>query len=79
MATEKWADREFVLEAVKQHGLALEYAAESLKADCEVVLEAVRQNGGALRFAAEELRNDEELQKIAAGQPEVAEVQKLAR
>ncbi len=53
MVTEKWADREFVLEAVKQHG-------------------------GALRFAAEELRNDEELQKIATGQPEVAEAQKLS-
>ena len=38
-AQEHKADREIVLEAVKQHGYALEYAAPKLKADREFMLE----------------------------------------
>ena len=48
--------REFVLEAVKQNGYALDYAADSLKADREVVLAAVKEYGwAALQYASEEL------------------------
>ena len=56
------ADRELV---VRNDGLALGWADESLQADREVVLEAVKEWGGALEYAAEELRNDPELKRIA--------------
>ena len=46
MAKDKWADRDYVLKAVKEDGKALERAAKSLQADREVVLEAVRQGVG---------------------------------
>ena len=49
------------MEAVRQYGYALQYAAEELRADREVVLEAVRQCGDALQYAAEELRADREV------------------
>ena len=43
------ADKEVVLEAMKDHGFALEYVYEELKADKEVVLEAVKQNRETLK------------------------------
>ena len=52
------ADRELWLEAVRQNGSALVFAAGPLKADRELVLEAVRQDGGALRYAADQLKAD---------------------
>ena len=45
------ADREFVLEAVKQNWEVLQYADDSLEADREVVLEAAKSWGDALRHA----------------------------
>ena len=42
------ADKQVVLEAVKQHGDALRFASEELKADKEVVVEAMKQNWRAL-------------------------------
>merc|ERR1712226_304110 len=50
--------RDIVLEAVKQKGLALEYADEALKQDRDIVLEAVKENGQALRYADEALKQD---------------------
>ncbi len=76
MAKNIWADREYVLEAIRKSGWALQFADESLKADREVVLEAVRQNGHALEYAAKELQKDKELKKIVAG---YAKAQRLAR
>ena len=61
-----WNNKNVVLEAVKQNGLALQFASEKLQDDKNVVLEAVKQNGWALQFASEELRNDKDIQ-IAAG------------
>jgi len=55
------ADREVVLEAVRQSGRALDHAADVLKEDRELVMEAVRQDGKALRFAADPLKADREL------------------
>ena len=50
-------DKEIVLAAVQQDGIALEYAAEELRADKEVVLAAVIENRyAALSFAAKELK-----------------------
>ena len=51
-------DREAVLQAVRQHGHALQFAAEELRGNHEVVLEAVRQDGYALQLSSEELRGD---------------------
>ena len=48
MTIDEKSDRKAVLEAVKEDGLALDYASEDLKADREIVLAAVKQNGLAL-------------------------------
>eukprot|EP00971_Amphidinium_carterae_P181891 3609283-Amphidinium_carterae.1 len=45
-------NRETVLEAVKQHGRALDCASEECKGDHELVMAAVQQDGYALKFAA---------------------------
>ena len=49
------ADREIVLEVVKQSGNALQYAAVELRSDRAFALEAVSQNGRALQYTAWEL------------------------
>ena len=56
------ADREFVLEAVKQNGCVFEYVSEEFRADKEIIL-AVKSNGGALYldYASKELRADKEI------------------
>ncbi|WP_064581203.1 DUF4116 domain-containing protein [Streptobacillus moniliformis] len=54
-----WNNKDFVLEAVKNNGWALEYASKELKNDKEAVMAAVKQNGDALQFASERLRNNE--------------------
>lgn len=48
-----------VLEAVKNCGLALQYAAEEFRSDKEVVLAAVRENGNALCFARKHKTDNE--------------------
>ena len=58
MAKDKWADRDCVLEAVRQNGQVLVCAADNLRADREVVLEAVKLDGSALQYADESLRAD---------------------
>ena len=45
-------DREIVLAAVRQNGIALKYASNSLKNDELVVLTAVQQDGYALKYAS---------------------------
>ena len=58
------ADRELVLEAVRQNGNAIRHASRELWVDREVVLEAVRQNGNTLRFVTEvdyKLKEDREV------------------
>lgn len=52
-------DKELVLAAVRQQGLALQHASPVLQADVEVVLAAVKQNGLALRSASRTLRSDD--------------------
>jgi len=47
-----------VLAALKQNGLALQYASEDLQADKEVVLTAVRQNADALKYASDDIKAD---------------------
>jgi hypothetical protein len=50
--------KEFVIEAVKINGLALQCASVQLKNDPEVVLAAIAQNGEALEYASSALRQD---------------------
>ena len=50
-----------MLAAVAQHGCALQYAAEVLRADKEVVLAAMAQDVHALYYAVSNLRADEEM------------------
>jgi hypothetical protein len=60
-ATELRADREIVLEAVRQYWRALVFATEELRADREFVLEVAKHGRDALVFAAVELRADREI------------------
>ena len=55
------ADKEIVLSAVHNYGLALKYASKELQSDREVVLAAVNKNGCALEFASKELRSDRKI------------------
>ena len=55
------ADREVVMEAVRQDSWALQFASPELRADREVVSEAMKQCGQTLEFASEELRADREV------------------
>ena len=52
------SNRDIVLSAVKQFGLALVYASSSLKNDRDVVLSAVQQNLHAMKYASLTLRID---------------------
>eukprot|EP00931_Biecheleriopsis_adriatica_P020434 TRINITY_DN13661_c0_g1_i1.p1 TRINITY_DN13661_c0_g1~~TRINITY_DN13661_c0_g1_i1.p1 ORF type:complete len:726 (+),score=144.48 TRINITY_DN13661_c0_g1_i1:347-2524(+) len=52
------SDRELVLEAVREEGRALKYAADELRSDRKLVLEAFREDRRALVYAADELRSD---------------------
>ena len=51
-------DKTVVCKAVKQNGLALQFASDKLKNDKTIVCKAVQQNGLALQFASVELKND---------------------
>eukprot|EP00930_Biecheleria_cincta_P070045 TRINITY_DN57715_c0_g1_i1.p1 TRINITY_DN57715_c0_g1~~TRINITY_DN57715_c0_g1_i1.p1 ORF type:complete len:281 (-),score=46.92 TRINITY_DN57715_c0_g1_i1:1-843(-) len=54
-------DKEVVLAAVLQNGLALQFAKGALLGDRELVSAAVEQNGFALQFASDRLREDRDL------------------
>jgi len=50
-------DGDIVSDAVRQNGLALEYASTRLKDERGIALEAIKQNGLALEYASDNLRN----------------------
>eukprot|EP00972_Heterocapsa_arctica_P073646 10874615-Heterocapsa_arctica.AAC.1 len=60
-------DREFILQAVKLRGSALQYAPQEFKGDREVVTEAFRYKTSTLRHAAEEFKGDKEFMTELAG------------
>ena len=62
------SDKEVVLAAVTQYGLALEYAHASLQLDKEVVLAAVTHDGYALKYAHASLKSDKEVVLAAVTQ-----------
>ena len=53
----KYSTKEVVLEAVKQDGLALEYANDNLQNDEEIVFKALVNHGYALKYANESFLN----------------------
>lgn len=53
-----WENKNKVLKAVKEDGLLLKYASETLRNDREVVIEAIKNNDWALEFASDELKKD---------------------
>ena len=57
-------DRDVVLAAVKQNGMALDFAG-IWKDDEEIVSSAVQKNGMALQFASERLKNTKEVTTLA--------------
>eukprot|EP00971_Amphidinium_carterae_P192168 3812887-Amphidinium_carterae.1 len=60
-AEELRGDRDFMMEAVRVEGCALQYAAEELQGDRDLVREAVRADGFTLKYATEEFRGDRDL------------------
>ena len=67
------SDKEFMLEAVKRYGSALQFASWALQEDKEVVLAAVTSCGGALEYASDELRDDKEVVLVAVKNPDTDE------
>ena len=59
------ADKELVLAAVENGGLALEDASDNLRGDREIVLAAVQNNGYALEYARSGMKADREIVKAA--------------
>jgi len=55
----RYRDREMVLAAVSENGLALRYSPEPLKRDREIISASLQENGLALRDVPELLRDDE--------------------
>ncbi len=70
-------DREIVLAAVRNNGLALMYASKDLQGDREVVLAAMRQNPEALKYASRELQNDEEMKQAKERIAKIKRLQKI--
>ena len=60
---ESWKYKSFVLETVKEDGIALEYADKSLKKDKSIVLVAIKQDAEAFEFVDESLKNDPDVIK----------------
>ncbi|OLP99122.1 hypothetical protein AK812_SmicGene18349 [Symbiodinium microadriaticum] len=68
LAPDKFSrDREVVMTALNQDGLALRHASEELRNDWYLVAQAVCRDGEALQFASPELRADGRLVKWAMG------------
>jgi histidinol phosphatase-like PHP family hydrolase len=61
-------DKELVLAAVKDYGLALKQASSALQADREVVMAAVKNNGMAIDYASPALQKDKVIKKTASAQ-----------
>ena len=55
------SDKDVLLDAVENNGLALSYASKNLQNDKYVVLAAVTKDGNALQFASERLQNDKDV------------------
>jgi TPR repeat protein len=65
-------DFDVMLEAVKQDGLALEYATDNIKKNFFIVLNAVNQNGLAIQYASLDLKKNKDIIKKAITQNGIA-------
>ena len=63
-----YTNRDMVLKAVQENGLALEYASDELKDDVEIVITAVNNNGLALMYASDELKKDNDIIRAAVSE-----------
>lgn len=61
-------DKQLVLAAVKDYGLALKQATTALQADRQIVMAAVKNNGMAIDFASPALQKDKEIMKASKAQ-----------
>lgn len=61
-------DKELVLAAVKDYGLALKQATPELQNNRQIVMAAVKNNGMAIDFASPALQKDKEIMKAAKAQ-----------
>ena len=61
-----------MIEAVRQNGYALQFAAPELQGDRRIVIAAVKQNGLALKHAAPEHKADREVVLFAVRQKVLA-------
>ncbi|MCH9689476.1 MAG: DUF4116 domain-containing protein [Gammaproteobacteria bacterium] len=61
LSDEHQDDKDLVLAAVENYGLALQFASGELKNDFDVVLAAVTQDPNAIQFASEALQEDDEI------------------
>jgi hypothetical protein len=62
------ADKEVVLTAVRQYGLAVQHASQDLRDDNDIALAAVQQDGNALEFLPDFFRDDLEVVVAAVQQ-----------
>ena len=62
------ADKEVVLTAVRQYGLAVQHASQDLRDDKDIALAAVQQDGNALEFLPDFFRDDLEVVVAAVQQ-----------
>ncbi|KAG2375391.1 hypothetical protein C9374_010014 [Naegleria lovaniensis] len=65
-------NKEIVRMALKQNGLALQYAHSSLRDDEEMVREAIEQDGESIMYASEACRNNPEIVRLALTRSKMA-------
>ena len=61
-------DKELVLAAVKDYGLALKQASPALQNNRQIVMAAVKNNGMAIDYASPSLQKDKAIMKAAKAQ-----------
>ena len=61
-------DKELVLAAVKDYGLALKQASPALQNNRQIVMAAVKNNGMAIDYASPALQKDKAIMKAAKAQ-----------
>lgn len=58
---DEWLDKKLIIDAIKKHGISLEYASEEFRNKKEVVLAIVMKDGSSLSYASENLKNDKDI------------------
>lgn len=58
------ADKDVVMEAVKNKGIIVKYASKKLKEDKDIAIEAIKQNKKAFEFLGENIKKDENILKL---------------